>query len=197
MGAGPVGLAAAIYTSRANLSALVVDESATCDGDFYRGKDIVVVGGGNSAMEESLLLLKLVKSITFVHQFDELQAEKITADKVLAHDNVEVLWSHETRSFRKNAGGVVVEVENLKTGERFDLERAGVFIFVGMVPNSDFLEGTPVEVNEKGYVPMDELMHTNVEGVFAVGDIRVKKYAQITVAVSDGTIAALEIVNRS
>lgn len=168
---------------------------ATCDGDFYKGKDIIVIGGGNSAMMESLLLIKLVKSITVIHQFDTLQAEKITADKILAHDNVKVLWHHEPRAFKKNGDKMIVTVENLETKERFDIERDGIFIFVGMVPNNNLIRKSPINLSERGYIPTDELMHTNIKGVYAVGDIRVKKYAQITIAVSDGTIAALEVIN--
>ncbi|MHA1819475.1 MAG: NAD(P)/FAD-dependent oxidoreductase [Promethearchaeota archaeon] len=173
-----------------------ISHCATCDGDFYKGKDIIVIGGGNSAMEESLLLLKYVKSITVIHQFDTLQAEKVTADKVLSHDNVKVLWSHEPRAFRKNGENVVVTVENLKTKERFDIEKAGVFIFVGMTPNSEWLKGSPIKLNKYGYIEADEKMQTNIKGVYAAGDIRSKWHWQITTAVSDGTIAALEVIQR-
>jgi len=96
-----------------------------------------VIGGGNSAMEESLLLLQFVKSITIIHQFDKLQAEKITADKVTKNPKVNILWSHEPRVFYKKENKMVVEAENLKTNKRIRLERDGIFIFVGLVPNPD------------------------------------------------------------
>ena len=169
---------------------------ATCDGEFYKGKDIVVVGGGNSAMEESLLLVQLVKSITVIHQFDELQAEAITARKVTSNPIVNVLWSHEPRSFSKKEGRMVVEVENLKTHERTELERDGVFIFVGLVPNSSFLEGSSVNLTEHGYIPTTRRMETNIKGVYAAGDVRDKKHRQISTAVGDGSIAALEVIHR-
>ncbi len=169
---------------------------ATCDGEFYKDKDIFVIGGGNSAMEESLLLLQYVKSITVIHQFDELQAEKITADKVTASPKVNIIWSHEPRAFNRKGDKIVVELENLKTNKRSTLERDGVFIFVGLVPNSGFLNDTQLKLNEHGYIITNEKMETNIKGVYAAGDIRDKKYQQITIAVSDGTIAALEIIHK-
>jgi thioredoxin reductase (NADPH) len=169
---------------------------AVCDAEFYKDKDIIVVGGGNSAMEESLLLLQFVRSITFIHQFDTLQAEKTTADKVAAHRRVDILWSHEPRAFFKNGDRMLVEAENLKTKERIQLERDGVFIFVGLVPNSSFLKETPIKLTESGYIGTNEQMETNIKGVYAAGDVRDKKHRQITTAVGEGTIAALEIIHK-
>jgi len=167
---------------------------ATCDGEFYKDKDIFVIGGGNSAMEESLLLLQFVKSITIIHQFDKLQAEKITADKVTTNPKVNILWSHEPRAFYKKENKMVVEAENLKTNKRIRSERDGIFIFVGLVPNSSFLKNIPIQLTEYGYLITDTQMETNIKGVYAAGDIRDKKQRQITTAVGDGTIAALEII---
>lgn len=168
---------------------------ATCDGDFYKGKDIFVIGGGNSAMEESLLLLQLVNSITVIHQFDELQAEKITAEKVISNPKATFLYSHEPRSFEAVGDKIVVEIENLKTKERFKMERDGVFIFVGMIPNNELVKQTPVALNQYGYITVNEnTMETNIKGVYAAGDIRDKFQWQITTAVSDGTVAALNVI---
>ncbi|MHA1585130.1 MAG: NAD(P)/FAD-dependent oxidoreductase [Promethearchaeota archaeon] len=169
---------------------------ATCDGEFYTDKDIFVIGGGNSAMEESLLLLKYVRSLTVIHQFDHLQAEKITAEKVLNNPKVKVLWEHEPRSFSLNGEKMAVEVENLKTHERETIERDGVFIFVGMIPNAEFLKNsaTNLDFNTYGYITTNELMETNIPRVLAAGDIRDKKFRQITTSVGDGTIAALQVI---
>jgi len=167
---------------------------ATCDGEFYKDKDIFVIGGGNSAMEESLLLLQFVKSITVIHQFDELQAEKITADKVTTNPKVNILWSHEPRAFYKKENKIGVEAENLKTNKRIRLERDGIFIFVGLVPNSTFLKNTPIQLTEYGYIITGPQMETNIKGVYAAGDIRDKRHRQITIAVGEGTIAALEVI---
>jgi thioredoxin reductase (NADPH) len=172
---------------------------ATCDGEFYKDKDVFVIGGGNSAIEESLLLLKQVKSLTIIHQFDELQAEKISADKVLSDPKVTVFWSHEPRAFIRQGEKLAIELENLKTHERITETRDGIFIFVGMVPNSKFMQDRPMalQLNKWGYIPTNEVMQTNVDGVYAAGDIRDKSYRQITTAVADGTIAALQIIRNS
>jgi thioredoxin reductase (NADPH) len=173
-----------------------VSYCATCDGEFYKDRDIFVIGGGNSAMEESLLLLQFVKSITVIHQFDKLQAEKITADKVTANPKVNILWSHEPRAFYKKENKMVVEVENLKTNKRIGLERDGIFIFVGLVPNSAFLKGTPIQLTKYGYVITSPQMETNIRGVYAAGDVLDKRHRQITTSVGDGTIAALEVIHK-
>jgi thioredoxin reductase (NADPH) len=171
-----------------------VSYCATCDGEFYKDKDIFVIGGGNSAMEESLLLLQFVKSITVIHQFDELQAEKITADNVTANPKVNFLWSHEPRAFYKKENKMLVEAENLKTNKRIRLERDGIFIFVGLVPNSALLKDIPIQLTEYGYIITDAEMETNIKGVYAAGDVRDKRHRQIAIAVGDGTIAALEVI---
>ncbi len=173
-----------------------VSYCATCDAEFYKDKDIFVIGGGNSAMEESLLLLQFVKSIKVIHQFDELQAEKITADKVTMNPKVNILWSHEPRAFYKKGNKMVVEAENLKTNKRIKLERDGIFIFVGLVPNSAFLKSTQIQLTKHGYIITGPQMETNIRGVYAAGDIRDKRHRQITIAVSDGTIAALEVIHK-
>jgi len=171
-----------------------VSYCATCDGEFYKDKDIFVIGGGNSAMEESLLLLQFAKSITVIHQFDKLQAEKITANKVTTNPRVNILWSHEPRAFYKKENKMVVEAENLKTNKRIKLERDGIFIFVGLVPNSTFLKNAPIQLTEYGYIITNPQMETNIKGVYAAGDIRDKSHRQITIAVGDGTTAALEVI---
>jgi len=173
-----------------------VSYCATCDAEFYKDKDIFVIGGGNSAMEESLLLLQFVKSITVIHQFDKLQAEKITADKVTTNPKVDILWSHEPRAFYKKENKMVVEAENLKANKRIRLERDGIFIFVGLVPNSAFLKNVPIQLTQYGYVITGPQMETNIKGVYAAGDIRDKRHRQITIAVGDGTVAALEVIHK-
>lgn len=173
-----------------------VSYCATCDGEFYKDKDVTVIGGGNSAMEESLLLLQMVNSLTVIHQFDELQAEKITANKVLNNPKTKILWSHEPREFIKNNKKMLTLAENLKTKEIVKLESDGIFIFAGMVPNTGLVKNTPLQLSEYGYVVTNENMETNLNGVYAAGDVRVKKYRQITTAISDGTIAALNIIQK-
>lgn len=173
-----------------------VSYCATCDGEFYKDKDVTVIGGGNSAMEESLLLLQLVRSLTVIHQFDQLQAEKITADKVLSNPKTKIYWSHEPREFIKSNEKMVSRAENLKSKEFVSIESDGVFIFAGMVPNTGFLRRTNLMFAINGYIPTDDNMQTNIEGVYAAGDVRVKKFRQITTAINDGTIAAMNVIQK-
>lgn len=163
---------------------------ATCDGAYFEGKDIHVIGGGNSAVEESLFLTQFAKSVTIVHQFDHFQAEAGTAQEALANPKITVLWEHEPRGFHGEVALDHLTVEHLPTRERKVLPTDGVFIFVGMVPQTKLLEGV-VPLTPQGYVETDEGMATPVPGLFVAGDIRVKKFRQITTAVADGTVAAL------
>lgn len=166
---------------------------ATCDAKYFEGKDVVVIGGGNSAVEETLFIAKFAKKITMVHQFDHFQANKVAQDSLRKLDNVEVLFEHEPREFKKYATmdmGVVVE--NLKTKEMKELRTNGIFVFVGFLPNIEmFKEG--LELDQWGYLMANNDMETNIRGVFAVGDVKTKQYRQITTAVADGTIAAIAI----
>ncbi len=165
---------------------------ATCDGAYFEGKSIHVIGGGNSAVEESLFLTQFAAQVTIVHQFDQFQCEAGTADEALANPKIKVLWSHEPRAF---LGGDALErlaVEDLKTRTRQELASDGVFIFVGMVPQTELLRGL-VPLSPQGYVETDESMATPVPGLYVAGDIRVKRFRQITTAVADGTIASLAV----
>ncbi|HOJ29875.1 MAG TPA: FAD-dependent oxidoreductase [Spirochaetota bacterium] len=164
---------------------------ATCDAKYYQDKHVVVIGGGNSAIEESLFIAKFARHITIVHQFDRLQANREAQEKAFASEKISFMFSHEPRAFIKNDdGSMTVEVENLKTGNRSFIACDGVFIFAGMKPNmvNEDLQ------NNNGYIITDEFMHTSLPDVFAAGDIRYKPYRQITTAVSDGTIAAITAV---
>jgi thioredoxin reductase (NADPH) len=163
---------------------------ATCDGAYFDGKDIHVVGGGNSAVEESLFLTQFARSVTVVHQFDEFQAEPASVQEALANPRIRTLLSHEPRGFHGERTLEQLEVEDLKTKERKLLPTDGVFVFVGMKPRTELLDGL-VPLAQGGYVETTEAMETPVPGLFAAGDIRVKRFRQITTAVADGTIAAL------
>lgn len=165
---------------------------ATCDGKYYEGKEVVVIGGGNSAVEEAQFIAKFATKITMVHQFAELTANKEAQEKLKANQKISVLYKSEPRAFIKKDNKMIVRYENLDTKEIHELETDGIFVFVGMKPNTD-LFGGKLKVNDWGYVIVDEDMLTNIDGVYAVGDIINKKYRQITTAVSDGTIAAMAI----
>jgi thioredoxin reductase (NADPH) len=165
---------------------------ATCDGAYFEGKHIHVIGGGNSAVEESLFLTQFAQSVTIVHQFDHFQAEASTAKEALANPKIKVLWSHEPRAFLGEGNLDRLRVENLKTQATFELPTDGVFVFVGMLPRTELLKGV-VPLDKWGCVQTDDTMATAVPGLYAAGDIRAKQFRQITTAVADGTIAALAV----
>jgi thioredoxin reductase (NADPH) len=166
---------------------------ATCDAKFYEGKHVVVIGGGNSAIEESLFITKFAAKVTVVHQFDKLQANRTAQEKAFANPKINFIFEHEPREFIKNGQSVdEVIIEDLKTKELKHLKCDGVFIFAGMSPNINEFKDY-LEIDKWGYVKVDQTMKTNLGDVFAVGDVISKPFRQITTAVSDGTIAAITI----
>lgn len=165
---------------------------ATCDAKYYGDKEVIVIGGGNSAVEEAEFITKFATKVTMVHQFDKFQANKQAQEKLLANPRVEVLYRHEPRSFSRQGEKMLVLVEDLQTHAMKELVTDGVFIFIGMKPNIDLFSGK-LELDNWGYLKTDEDMRTSLPGVYAVGDVRSKKYRQITTAIADGTIAAINI----
>ena len=165
---------------------------ATCDAKYYADKEVIVIGGGNSAVEEAEFITKFATKVTMVHQFDKFQANKQAQEKLLANPRVNVLFRHEPRAFARKGDKMIVVVEDLESQERQELVTDGVFIFVGMKSNVD-LFGGKLERDDWGYLKTDEDMQTNMKDVYAVGDVRSKKYRQITTAIADGTIAAINI----
>ncbi|MBA4408115.1 MAG: FAD-dependent oxidoreductase [Bacteroidota bacterium] len=165
---------------------------ATCDAKYFVDKEVVVIGGGNSAIEEADFISKFASKITIVHQFDQLQANKIAQEKVFENPKFSFLFSHEPRAFKKAGDKMVVEVEDLKTKEMKTLISDGIFVFIGQKPNLEMF-GDKLKLDQWGYIQTDEDMRTNIDGVYAVGDVGSKKYRQITTAIADGTIAAISI----
>jgi thioredoxin reductase (NADPH) len=165
---------------------------ATCDGKYMEGKEVIVIGGGNSAVEESEFLTRFATKLTIVHQFDKLTANMKAQEKVFNNPKISVIFDTEPRAFSREGDKIVIETENVKTKERKKLTGDGVFIFIGMKPNIDLFRGK-LELDKWGYIITDEDMRTNIPGIFAVGDVICKKYRQITTAVADGTIAAMAI----
>jgi thioredoxin reductase (NADPH) len=165
---------------------------ATCDAKYFHDKDVLVIGGGNSAVEESEFISKFARSITMVHQFDKLNANKLAQEKIIANPKVKILFSHEPRAFLKDGDKMVTEVEDLKTKQRSQLTTDGVFVFIGWKPNIDLFRDK-LELDQWGFIKVNEDMQTNLPGIYAVGDVISKKYRQITTAVADGTIAAIAI----
>ncbi len=165
---------------------------ATCDAKYFVEKDVIVVGGGNTAIEEADFIAKFARKVTIIHQFDKLQANKQAQEKAFANPKIEFVFDTEPRGFEKNGNKIFVDTENIKTGEKGQLVADGVFIFVGMKPNTELFDDG-LETDQWGYIKTNEDMLTNFDGVYAVGDIRSKKYRQITTAVADGTIAAISV----
>jgi len=165
---------------------------ATCDAKYYPDKEVLVIGGGNSAVEEAEFITKFASKVIMVHQFDKFQANKQAQEKLLANNRVTVLFRHEPRSFVRKGDKMIVAVEDLNTHMISEVVVDGVFIFVGLKPNID-LFGGKLELDSWGYLKTDEDMHSSMDGIYAVGDVRSKKYRQITTAIADGTIAAINI----
>ncbi len=165
---------------------------ATCDAKYYNDKEVIVVGGGNSAIEEADFISKFARKVTVVHQFDKLQANKTAQEKAFTNKRIEFIFENEPRSFKKLDDKMEVEIEYLPTKERKKLLTDGVFIFVGMKPNIE-LFSKRLKLDNYGYIKTDEDMRTSIPGVYAVGDVVSKKYRQITTAVADGTIAAIAV----
>ncbi|MCP4217988.1 MAG: FAD-dependent oxidoreductase [bacterium] len=163
---------------------------ATCDAKYYEGKEVIVVGGGNSAIEEALFITKFANKVTVVHQFAELQANKVAQERAFANEKIEFLLLHEPRKFEKTETGMRVNVENMATGECSSLTTDGIFIFAGMQANVGDFENQ-FQLDQYGYIKVDAFMHTSITDIFAVGDVAEKMYRQITVAASEGTIAAI------
>ncbi|MCG8571479.1 MAG: FAD-dependent oxidoreductase [Spirochaetes bacterium] len=166
---------------------------ATCDAKYFEDKEVVVIGGGNSAIEESLFIAKFAKKITIVHQFDHLQANKDAQKKAFEHPKIEFLFEHEPREFKKNGTmDMEVIVEDLKMKDKKAIKTNGIFVFVGFIPNIETFN-EKLKLDQWGYLQTDDEMRTNIPGVYAVGDVKSKVYRQITTAVADGTIAAITI----
>jgi len=163
---------------------------ATCDGDFFTDKEIMVVGGGNSALEEAVSLTKYASKVTIVHQFDHFQAFEYAVQEARNHPKISLMMESSITAFHGNEKLGGVEITDLKTGARQNHPIDGVFVFIGYVPNTEFLEGK-LELNKWKEIVVDTDMQTSIKGVFAAGDSIEKKYRQVTTAVADGTIAAL------
>ncbi len=163
---------------------------ATCDGPFYKDRVVATIGGGNTALQESLFLTKFAKKVYLIHRRSELRATKILQERAFANDRIEIIWDSVATSI--NGGLTNIEnitIKNVKTGDTKDLVVDGCFIWVGIHPNTEFLGGW-VELDESSFVIVDSNMETSLPGVFAAGDVRNTPLRQIATAVGDAAIAA-------
>ncbi|ARI76570.1 thioredoxin-disulfide reductase [Halobacillus mangrovi] len=167
-----------------------VSYCAVCDGAFFRNKELVVVGGGDSAVEEGVYLTRFASKVTIVHRRDELRAQKILQDRAFDNEKIDFIWDTVVKSINDKDGKVgSVTLYNKKTDEEYEFGTDGTFIYIGMNPLSKPFESLGI-TNEQGYIETDEKMETKVPGIFAAGDIREKELRQIVTATGDGSIAA-------
>ena len=169
-----------------------VSYCAVCDGAFFRDEDLLVVGGGDSAVEEAIFLTRFAKSVTIVHRRDELRAQKVLQDRAFANEKIRFVWDSVVESIHGDERKVTgVTFKNVKTGEVSQAEFGGIFIYVGLDPVSEFAADLGI-TDEAGWILTDHQMKTSVDGIYAVGDVRQKDLRQITTAVGDGAIASQE-----
>ena len=166
-----------------------VSNCGYCDGNFFEGQHVAVVGGGNSAVEDALYLSNIVDKVTLIHRRGELRAEKVLQDRLFRKDNIEILWHTEVESINGNKKVEELSLIN-KDGHKFNLDVRGVFIYVGVEPISEpFID---LNITDRdGYIVTEDNMSTKVSGIFAAGDIRKDSIRQIVAAVNDGAIAAI------
>ncbi len=167
-----------------------VSYCAVCDGAFYTDEEVAVVGGGNTAVEEALYLTKFASKVYLIHRRDLLRAERILQERLFSNPKIEVLWNTVVREIKGDNFIKSIVIENLVTGELKELNISGIFIYIGLKPNTSFVEGL-LKLDKDGFILTNEDMETSVEGIFAAGDVRSKTLRQIATAVGDGAIAAI------
>ncbi len=169
-----------------------VTTCATCDGAFFKGKEVVVIGGGDSAMEESQFLTKFATKVTVIHRKDLFRASKIMQDRFFKNSKCKAVWDSEVQEIlgdgKKVAG---VKLKNMKTGKMSEFKTDGVFLAIGHIPNTKIFEGK-LDLDEKGYIKADRFTKTNIPGVFAAGDVQDIRYRQAITAAGTGCQAAME-----
>ena len=168
-----------------------VSYCATCDGPFFRNKEIAVVGGGDSALQEALYLTKFATKVNLIHRRDQFRAAKILQEKVFAEPKINIIFDSVVEKISGNLSVEQITLKNVKNNISSQLSVNGIFVFVGWLPNTKFLENTNIKLNEAGYIVTDDNMKTSVEGIFACGDVRQKILRQVVTAAGDGAIAAI------
>lgn len=174
----------------AELGGRGVSYCAVCDGAFFKGKELVVIGGGDSAVEEGVFLTRFASKVTIVHRRDTLRAQKILQDRAFQNEKVDFIWNHTIKEINDENGKVgSVTLVDVNSGEEKEVKTDGVFVYIGMLPLSKPFVELGI-TNENGYLETNERMETKVPGIFAAGDVREKMLRQIVTATGDGSIAA-------
>ena len=170
-----------------------VSYCAVCDGAFFRDEDLLVVGGGDSAVEEAIFLTRFAKSVTIVHRRDQLRAQKLLQERAFANEKISFIWDSVVKEIKGDNRKVTsVVFENVKTGQSSEADFGGVFVYVGLDPVSDFVKDLGI-CDEAGWIVTDQHMKTAIDGIYAIGDVRQKDLRQITTAVGDGAVAGQEV----
>ncbi len=169
-----------------------VSYCATCDGAFFRGKRLAVVGGGDSAVEEALFLTRFAEKVSIVHRRGELRAAKYLQQKAMQNHRIEMVWHSVPLEIKGTETVEGIVLEDVRSGKTFDLPVDGVFVYVGYSPSTDLVRGL-VEFDGKGYIKTDDDMRSSTPGLFAAGDVRSKALRQVVTAVADGAIAAVSV----
>ncbi|HNV26899.1 MAG TPA: thioredoxin-disulfide reductase [Nitrospira sp.] len=187
-GASPIRLG---LPNEHRLTGYGVSTCATCDGYFFRGQDVVVVGGGDSAVEEATFLTKFARTVTIVHRRDKLRASKIMQDRAMNNEKISFAWNSVVEDILGKELVTGVRLKNIVTGSSTDLACAGVFVAIGHRPNTDLVKGQ-LEMDEHGYILTSRGTNTSVAGVFAAGDVQDAKYRQAITAAGSGCMAAID-----
>lgn len=168
-----------------------VSYCATCDADFFEELDVVVVGGGDAAVEEAIYLTKFADKVTLVHRRDELRAAKSIQERAFKNPKLHFVWDSVVEEIKGDGIVESVVIKNVKTDELSEIEANGIFVYVGTLPQTEFLKDSGLELDNWDYIIANEKMETNIPGVYAVGDARVKHLRQVITAAADGAIAAV------
>lgn len=182
--------------SEEKFSGYGISACATCDGFFYKNKEVAVIGGGNSAVEEALYLANIASKVTLIHRRDELRAEKIGQDRLFAHEKIDVLWNKTVDEFigTENPNSLTgITLKDTKTGDISELKVDGAFVAIGHTPSTDIFKDSGIEMDKEGYILVKPgTTRTNIEGVYAAGDVSDKIYRQAVTAAGMGCMAALD-----
>lgn len=166
---------------------------ATCDAEFFEGEDVFVVGSGDQAIEEGMFITKFARKVTVIVLHDEgiLDCNKLSAERAFQNEKVEFVWNSTIEEVLGDENVEGIKIKNLKTGKSTEMKCQGVFFFVGMIPSTGFLKDSGIETDKRGYIPVNDMMETNIQGVYAVGDNRIKYLRQVVSAAGDGATAAV------
>lgn len=175
-------------TGEAEYNGRGVSYCAVCDGAFFKEKHIVVIGGGDSAVEEGTYLTQFADKVTIIHRRDKLRAQQILQDRAFKNEKVDFIWDSVVEEIEGNETVNGVSIRNMKTGEISKVDAEGTFIYIGLIPNSEQFRNLDI-TDEEGWIVTDENMETNVPGIFAIGDVRKTVLRQVATAVGDGSIA--------